>query len=118
MASGDGNLIKYAGEMIPANQINFSQMERENETFALIMYWARIFINFALFSLIIHEAYILFLATLGVGTQIYGMKQEEKATLQKQQEAQRRTTQRQLFNANQERLREYERLARKRGWKK
>lgn len=106
------------GEMIPANQINFSQMERENETFHTVMYWARIFINFALFSLIIHEAYILLLATLGVGTQIYGMKQEEKATLQKQQEAQRRVMANQVWNANQERLRAYERLARQKGWNK
>lgn len=93
-------------------------MERENETFHQIMYYARIFINFAIFSLIIHESYILLLATLGVGTSIYGMKMEEKATLQKQQEAQNRTIRNQVFNANQERLREYERLARKKGWKK
>lgn len=88
------------GEMIPANQINFSQMERENETFGQVMYWARVFVNVALFSLIIHEGYILLLATLGVGTYLYGNKEEEKATLKAQQkEAQKQAQQEEAWRS-------------------
>lgn len=103
---------------IPTRQINFSELERNSTDLQEVMRWERIIVNIGIFSILLHEIYILFLKTIGVSIEIYGQKQEEKATLKAAQERERATTRRQMFNANQERLREYERMARKKGWKK
>lgn len=52
------------------------------------MYWERLIINIGIFSIIIHEAYIILLTALGVPVAIYGRKIEEKNTLHKQQQEQ------------------------------
>lgn len=73
---------------IPANQINFSQLERDNLELHAVMEWERRIVSISIFGLLVHEAYIMFMATLGVGTYVFGQKLEEKNTLKKQQDAQ------------------------------
>lgn len=107
---------------IPSGEINFSKIERENESFQTTMGWVRVLLGFSLIVLVIKQTWVLILKTLGLSTDVYEEHREEQERLNKAQaraeEKQKETTRRQLFNANQERLREYNKLARQKGWGK
>lgn len=81
---------------IPAKQINFSEMERQSPELQQAMHWARLITNISIFSILIHEAYICLLATLGVPVAIYGQKLEEKQQLAAQQQKQEQAWQNRL----------------------
>lgn len=81
---------------IPARQINFSEMERQSPELQQAMHWARLITNISIFSILIHEAYICLLATLGVPVAIYGQKLEEKQQLAAQQQKQEQAWQNRL----------------------
>lgn len=107
--------------IIPSGEINFSKIERENETLKEVMKWVRILLGFSLIVVLIKQAWTLLLKTLGLSTEVYEQHMEEQQRLNKAQEIEKKKqaekTRRQIFNANQERLREYNKMARKKGWK-
>lgn len=70
---------------IPSGEINFSRIERENETFQTTMEWVRILLGFSLIVLIIKQTWILILKTLGLSTEVYEEHREEKERLNKAQ---------------------------------
>ena len=68
---------------IERNQINFSQLERENEDLHNVMIWVRILTGFALSVLIIRQGWTLLLKTIGVSTDVYESTKDEQAIISK-----------------------------------
>lgn len=79
-----GQRINTPEDFIPSGEINFSQIERENEALQTTMNWTRTITTWSLIGICIHQGWLILMAMLGVGTAIYGDVKEEKEKLKKQ----------------------------------
>lgn len=89
-----GQAVSSSGPFIPAGQINFSQMERNNETFHDIMQYTRAILSFSVICLFFSNLWHTLLITLGISTQIYEKDQINKEKLTRQAERDQRKLER------------------------
>lgn len=89
-----GQLVSSSGPFIPAGQINFSQMERNNETFHDIMQYTRAILSFSVITLFFGNLWHTLLITLGISTQIYEKNEQAKEKLSRQAERDQRRQER------------------------
>ena len=111
-------MTKSENQEIGNNQINFSDLERKSEDLQEVMKWVRVITSFIIFSAFAKQVYEVLLITLGINTNVYNMRNREIEKQNREIEREKATTRRQMFNANQDRLKQYEKLARQKGWKK
>ena len=95
---GNGSIFNYMGDMIPSGEINFSQMERENQTFAQIMSYVRIILTISIGGILLRQFYLTILAILGVNVGIYGEETENKERLKRADEKAKREEERNQRN--------------------
>jgi len=103
---------------IPSGDINFSKMERENQDLQEVMKYTRAILTFSIISMFFGNLWKSLLLTLGISTQIYNREENNRIAVENQINREKEITRRQIFNRNQEKLREYNKLAKKKGWKK
>lgn len=89
-----GQSVSSSGPFIPAGQINFSQMERNNETFHDIMQYTRAILSFSVITLFFGNLWHTLLITLGISTQIYEKNEQAKEKLSRQAERDQRRQER------------------------
>lgn len=83
----DTPYLKLSGD-----SINFSKLERENESLHEAMEWERAIVGFALGSLLIRNYWTTFLMALGIGTQVYDKEDQEKTIVSYNEQGDRSIT--------------------------
>lgn len=105
--NGNGKIIKEMGNFIKSGNINFSQMERDNEQLQRVMSYTRIILTISIAAILLREYYITILAILGVNIAIYGNETEHKEKLNKQAEEEKRKREREERNREREEKNRY-----------